>query len=187
MELIHIFPNGLEELCLLLLKSRFARFCFFIKYKNKTDIIEEHFEGIISERIFLKYISYSVDKLFLRTFLSSFVDAMESSFITDEIFTALFNYPKEQNREQIIISLSHKALSKQQLKKLCETNQCFECYFEYVISVYLSEITTKEDVREAIAMFLASPFAKLKSDLQNELKTIECTNPAKKALLDLLS
>ena len=84
----------------------------------------------------------------------------------------------------MLISLSHKHLPVHMLRKLCETNICFECYFELAISIYQNDTTSSDDVQDVIDDFLKSPFSGMIKELIIEMNALNSTSFSKKKLLE---
>ncbi len=177
-------PNNLEELCTSFMGYPLFQIQIFRRYRKNPDLIEDSFSGELSEQVFLHFVQFSTGSFLAKRILPAVVDAVESQSISDPVFDALLTFPDKAVRESLVVSLSHKCLSVRQLKALCATGQCFECHFELAVRQYQDPDATPEDFREAIALFLNSPFAEMRADLWNELKELPCENPKKLAILD---
>ena len=180
----NISKNRLENLCVELTSNIAKQWQVYRKCKKNPDWIENNFIGEISEPIFCCFISKSNKNFLLRSILPYIVDCVIDESITDKIFSLLFSYEHDRMKEQMLISLAHKHLPVHMLKKLCETNKCFECYFELIIRIYKEDSTSADDVKEVMEYFLKSPFSEMIKELLSEMNALNVTNVSKKRLLE---
>lgn len=180
----NISLRRIEDLCIELMSNIIKQWQVYKKCKRIPDWIEDNYIGGISESVFICVINKSKNNFMLRSVLPFIVSCVTDESITDKIFSLLFYYGHHRTKDQVLIALSHKHLPVHLLRKLCETNRCFECYFELAISIYQNDATSAGDVQEVMDYFLRSPYAEMIKELLSEMNALSTTNVHKKRVLE---
>jgi len=177
MELINTFPENLKslnELCRHIIMQTSVGRQMSKAIENYPNLFEDRvIDTTLDADIFLKLYQISLNNPKMSFLLYRIVDILHENSCSNEVLQLLTSYPDVHFRERFVIALSHKKMPVEMLKKLCETNICFECFFELIILQYANDEFSKEDLKNSIAQFLNSPFKEMWPDLVFELKKIE--------------
>lgn len=162
-------PTNLNDLCLSVLRNEDEMMSAIEKLSYEPDWIVDNYFGIVDESVLtqiiaLADISQSCENLVLAIF-----DAVDDSSITDNIIDKAFSIESENLKEQVLIILSHKHLSENQLIRLCETKLTFECYYELAALYYSNKQFSIQNLKDFLESFKKSPYSEQYNDLIAEL------------------
>ena len=169
MESIDILKNNICDLCERILEDQeyLEQLCGMLEHD--PDAIEKRYSGKLMPEILDRLVRLSYTNSLVQIALVPIVDILEANDITHDAFKLLMSHPKNKVKKAICVSLSHKKLPIGFLRCLCETNYCFECYFEYVLSIYSSSEYGADEFDEALDFFSKSSFSGMWDELQDEL------------------
>jgi len=179
MESISIFEEPFDRFLNKLVESPILRIRTIILVKKDPDWISNYFNGKVSGETVCALIMKSRKSYLLRRLMPLVLDCIQSQSITEDVFSAILKYDHPVVRERMIISLAHKSLPYEMIKTLCQTDVCFEPFFELVCQTYTDSAFTKCDFRKAVNYFMESPFHEMLPDLYQELQELESSDSQK--------
>ncbi len=167
-----IFLNRLAERPMFRVKA-------FLRVQKDPNWISCSFNGNASGLALFVLVKKSRKSYLLRQLMPLILDCMQSQSITEEVFSAILDYDYPIIRVRMIVSLAHKSLPYEMVKALCQTEVCFEPFFELVCQSYTDGEFTEYDFREAVNYFIESPFHEMLPDLFQELQELESSDSQK--------
>lgn len=151
--------SNLTSLCNNLLNSKYMTFYCNCRLNHNSNWIANNFQGVVSEKIFLRFLDDSVKSHRKQRLLVAMVDMLEAPSITNAIFDSIMNYPITTVRDAMDVCLCHKRLNESQLRTLCYTGNHFECFFELSQMYYSNDNYSLEDVISISNQFKNGPFS----------------------------
>ncbi len=167
----NIFPKStdLNDFCLRVLRNENELMSSIKRLSYEPDWIIDNYFGTVDENVLIHIISLADTGRFCESIVLAIFDAVTDSSITDNIIDKVFSIESEILKEQILIILSHKHLSENQLIKLCETKLTFECYYELASLYYSKKEFSVQILKDFLESFKKSLFSEQYNELIEEL------------------
>lgn len=131
--------------------------------------VEDNINGEITDSTLLGIIEAGYCNRKCGIFLTYIIEIVEGNDIDDLIFEKILCYPYDDIRESLLISLAHKTLKENQLRRLCDEGISFECFYELAILYYTESKYTLEILESFIEKVFKSKYSYIVEEMVTEL------------------
>ena len=150
--------------------------------QQNSDWLVENCSGDIDSTLFQSLIKETRKNPALLEVLFQTIDYANESDISDDIFNMIVSLPIEY-KDYLVVSLSHKSLSEQQLLFLCNYGLTFEPYYELAIKYYIDDFFAFDRLNRLLSKFKNGQYGYLYEDLLLELSSYKTSCRKKEKFL----
>ena len=148
--------------------------------EEEPNWIEDNVNGEITYSTLFELLETGYSNQKCGIFITYIIEIVKGNVIDDIIFEKIYCYPHKDIREQLLVSLAHKKLKENQLRRLCDEAISFECYYELAILYYTANIYAPEILECFIEEILKSKYAYIVEEVARELVDYHVASSKKK-------